>query len=399
MLQGSRLFSSLSLAVLLLAALAAVPCAAGDEDEAFISVTSSDFIDWCSDTMCLMPAMDFHYDRVDGASFSLGLQYLNDENLHPRVRAVRGWMSSREASSYEIEFEQPIHSQDSFSFGIRLYDKTSWSREDADGVSDLRNNVCAFFARNDWRDYYRRDGFTLFVDLEATPELEFRLEYRDDDLSSLKTAQSVWSVFRNGEDWRDNPELTTGIQNAATPFEGRMKSYVASVVYDTRNEYAHNGWLGRAFLEFSGGSVGGDYGFRKYVFDVTRLMRLSSSQTLDLTGSWGIGSGTHFPSHKLFYLGGPGTLRGYDFKEFAGKNLLFARAEYGVDLWPNVKTIFFVDSGSAWDSGGNVSGEFKHDFGIGFQADAPNVGNLRVDIARAATSDDADIFVYLDVAF
>jgi len=390
-----------ALIALLICLLAASTTAAGESSDSFIEVTGSDFIDWCDDTMCLMPDMELYYTRVDGISYSIGLRYLNDERLHPRVSAVRGWMSAREEESYRVEFEQPFHSQESFSLGVQFYDETAWNRQDAERVSDLGNNMNAFLARVDHRDYFRREGVTLFANMIVSPELEMRLEFRNDELSSLEEKQSVWSVFGRDDDWRENPELAVGIQDNIRPFEGQMKSYVGSVVYDSRNQYTHSGWLACAFLEFAGSSTGGDYDFRKYSIELRHLMRVSSSQTLDLTASWGIGSGTDYPSHKLFTLGGPNDLRGYDYKSFSGKNMVFGRAEYGVDLWPDpvVRTVFFVDSGSVWYSGGDISPEFKYDFGIGFRVDAPALGDIRIDVARAATTDDSDVFVYVDLHY
>ncbi|MBD3347722.1 MAG: BamA/TamA family outer membrane protein [Candidatus Eisenbacteria bacterium] len=387
---------------LLVAIMVAAPAASADEDsDAFIEVKGSDFIDWCDDTLCLMPAMDFYYTRVDGINYSIGIQYLNDRTLHPRVSAIRGWMSAREEGSYRVDFEQPILSRDGFSFGVRLYDQTAWSREDAERITDLGNNLNAFFARRDYRDYYRREGVTLFANMIATDALTLRIEHRNDLLSSLETKESVWSVFERDEDWRPNPRLETGTQGSALPFEGRMVSYVGTIVYDSREEYTHRGWLVRAVLEFSGGGLGGDYDFDKYYLELRRPLRLSPTQTLDLTASWGTGVGEDYPSHKLFHLGGPGDLRGHDYKSFAGKNLLFGRAEYGVDLWPDpiIKTIFFLDSGSVWYSGDDAASEFRHDFGIGFKLDLPTLGEVRVDVARAATSEDSDIFVYFDVEY
>jgi len=222
----------LTLLVCLIAASAAL---AEDSPEAFMSVNASDFIDWCDDTMCLMPAMELYYTRVDGINYSMGIQYLNDQRLHPRIKALRGWMSAREEDSYLVEFEQPIHSQDSFSLGVRFYDRTDWSREDDESVSDLGNNLNAFVARVDHRDYFSRKGVTLFANMIATPHLTLRLEARNDRLSSLETKESVWSVFGRDDDWRENPPLMVGIQDAARPVEGRVKRYVGSVVYDSRN--------------------------------------------------------------------------------------------------------------------------------------------------------------------
>ena len=78
---------------------------------------------------------------------------------------------------YQLDIEQPIHSQDSFSFGVSLYNKSAWSREDAESVSDFGNNLQAFWARIDDRDYFRQDGVTVFAQHKATPRLTLRGEY------------------------------------------------------------------------------------------------------------------------------------------------------------------------------------------------------------------------------
>ncbi len=399
--KGSILRSTTHAVLLILAGLApASPAVSTDESEPFISGSTSDFVDWCDQTKCVSPAMALYYNRVDGILFFLGAKYRNDTRLHPRLRAVRGWTSAREERNYyQIDFEQPFHTQDSFSIGVSFYGETGWSREDDEAVSDVDNDLRAFIERRDYRDYFRREGITIFLRLHATPELTLRLEHRNDELTSLSTRQSVWSVLRHGEDWRENPPLMVGIQDAAQEFEGRMKSYFGSVVYDSRDEYTRTGWLARGFFEFAGGSLGGDYDFRKYVLDVRRYLRFSETQTLTLQASWGIGAGTRYPSHKLFYLGGIENLRGYDRKVFSGKNMMFGRAEYGVQMTPKLEVIYFFDTGAAWDTGGNISGDFHHDFGIGFRFDAPWVGDLRLDIARAATTQDADIFVDLRLCY
>jgi outer membrane protein assembly factor BamA len=369
-------------------------------DEPFISLNPSDFVDWCDDTMCIMPATSFYYNRVDGILYFLGVQYLNDRKLHPRLRAMKGWTSARGKDEYfQIDFEQPLQSQDAYSLGVSFYDRTAWEREDDEATTDFANNLRAFGARYDHRDYFRRDGMTIFAQAKPRPGVVLRLEYRNDALSSLETQQSVWSVFRRDDDWQENPPLTVGHPTATgafegTEFEGRMKSYVGSVVYDARDEFQNTGWLLRSFVEAAGGGIGGDYKFRKYVVDGTYSFRLSDTRTLDLAGAWGIASGTDYPSHKLFTLGGEQNLRGYDRKAFVGKSLLFARAEYGIQIWSALRVIYFFDTGEVWyGTTGFESSKLKSDFGIGFRFDAPGVGDLRVDVARAATTEEADVMI------
>ncbi len=396
---------ALALAVLLLS-LAAPACLAQDSDEPepFLTIDSSDFIDWCEDTYCFRPAIGLYYNRVDGILHYLGVQYRNDEHFHPRFRAVRGWTSAREEGYYQIDFEQPIHSSDAFSLGVSFYEKTGWSRQDNEAISDFGNNLLAIVARLDRRDYFRRDGVTYFAQLKATPNLTLRLELRDDELASLETQQSVWSIFRSEEDWDENPPLMTGnlnVPSAVEVIEGsrRMKSFYGSLVYDGRDPYERTGWMGRWLFEVAGGNLGGDHEFRKHQIDLRRVFRLSETRTLSLLGVWGIGTGTDFPSHKLFYLGGGANLRGYKWKEFSGRNTLFGRAEYGVRIWPEFQVIYFYDTGAAWYTGGEVSWDMKHDIGIGFRFDAPGLGDVRLDVARAATTEDAEIMIDFQVYY
>jgi len=399
---------ALAVAILLLAQ--ATPA---DEHGHFMSFSTEDF--W--EDQAIRPAGGLYYNRVDGLLFYAGVEYRSEEHLHPRLIAQRGWSSARAANHYQIEVEQPLFGQESFSFGVQFYDMTDWPRSDAQGLSDVENNLLALFFRQEFRSYYRRDGYAVFVQQHLTPELTFRLEHRDDRLSSLPTRQSVWSAFRRSLKWEENPPLEVGILDAADEFEGTMKGYYATIEYDNREPTRGHGWYARGFFEVYGTGLldvrgwslfggesdsggGGDYDFRKYELDVRRSFGLTETQSLDLRGVWGIGSGTDFASHKLFYLGGPGTLRGYDYREFSGKNVLFGSAEYRVRIRPELEMIYFVDSGQAWyGTSGFDSKETRHDIGIGFRLDAPAAGDLRVDIARPATTQEADIVVQVRLAY
>lgn len=370
--------------------------ALADEHGSFVSFNTSDF--WEEEPF--RPRGAIHYNRVDGLLFFVGGEYRSQEHLHPRFLAQTGWSSARSANHYNIEIEQPLFGQEGFSFGAQVYDRTDWPRSDAGGLSDIENSLLAFFFRQEYRSYLRRDGVAVFAQHHATPELTFRLEYRSDEVSTLSANQSVWSAFRRSLDWEENPPLEIGILGAATEFNGTMKGYYATITYDDREPIRQHGWYARGYFEIYGGSAGGDYDFRKYEFDVRRSFRMTETQDLDLRGVWGIGSGTDFASHKLFYLGGPGTLRGYDYREFSGKNVFFTSAEYRVRIRPELEMIYFIDSGQAWyGTTGFDSEEMRHDVGLGLRLDAPAAGDLRIDIARPATTQEADVVVQVRLSY
>lgn len=363
------------------------------DDDAFLSFRARELITgWEEDWEGFSPAGGLYYNRVDGLLLYAGVAYRSYAHLHPRLRIVAARPTARDASFYQFDVEQPIHSQDSFSFGLSFYDRTDWSREDGENLSDTENTLLAFFMRQELRDYFARDGVTIFVQQIVNPDLTFRLEYRNDGYRSLTTRQHVWSAFRQKQDWRENPPLSFFVDDVDLgEFEGRLKGYFGSFVYETHDDPAER-LCARGFFEFYGTGTGSDHGLRKYVFDVRKYIRLSETMRLRLRGAWGIASGD-VPSHKVFYLGGIGTLRGYDYKAFSGKNLFLASADYVVDVNPEVRLIFFADTGQTWwGTSGFDSDEMKSDIGMGVEL--PDV-DLRIDVARPATMEESDIRVTL----
>ncbi len=190
------------LTALAFVALAAQACVAesgvtAEEQDPFISITASHAAQWCSDdSSCVSPAANAFYNRVDGLLFYVGARYRSENHLHPRLTALSGWHSARGGAYYEIDVEQPLFGQDSFAFGVSLFDRTAWSQEDADNITDVENNLLALLLRQEQRDYYEESGFSIFAGQEVGQHLSLGLEYKDADLSSLPAAQSVWSVFR-----------------------------------------------------------------------------------------------------------------------------------------------------------------------------------------------------------
>jgi len=381
-------------------ALALPPCAAADPQSSFIELSVGDMTEFeiWEDSHFGLDG-EIHYNRVDGLLPYFDLDYRSDTALHPRFNALVGWPSAHDGSYYQIYIEQPLFNQDSFSFGVKLYDKSSWSLEDEEVISDLGNIVHALFVRIDQRDYFREEGVTVFARHRLTPEITLRGEYRSATLGSLSELEHVWTLFQRKDDWRENPPLMMGVLGGAEPYDGgRVSSYVWSAVYDSRDLEEWTGWWARGISEYAGRASASDYEYRVHRLEAETLFPLTTTQSLTLYGLWGIGDGDDFPSHKLFHLGGRGNLRGYEYKEFAGKDILFGRAEYRVQVTEPLEMIYYIESGEVGygtttplsdDSDG-----FKHDAGVGFRVVAPWDGWMRLDVARAMDQE-ADLQVYL----
>jgi len=370
---------------------------AEERHEAFLTADMSDFIPW-EDEEGFRPAAEIHYNRVDGLLCFFGIEYARHSLMHPRLLALRGWPSARADNYYSVTVEQPLFRPDGFSLGVSFYDRVSWNREDRHMITDAENTLLALFFREEFRNYYRRDGMTIFAHHRFSPRTFLRVEYQNDELSSLETQQHVWTAFRRSVDWQENPPLMRGVLGGAEEYEGVLKCTVAEVSYDGTDEVTGDGWRFGLVTEFAGRSLGGDYEYRKHRVDASRLFVLSPTQTLYLRGAWGIASGSDIPSHKLFHLGGISNLRGYDYNEFEGKNLAFFSIEYGVWVAEELATIYFFEGGQAWyGTSGFDSEEMKYDIGIGFRLDAPGAGDIRIDVARPTTTEDADIKTILRI--
>ncbi len=392
-------FTVISLIAALLALTAPYPVAGAesDDDRAFISVTTSELLGW-DEGEGFQPVVDIYYNRVDGLLFYAGVEYQRFASMHPHLLARAGWPSARADKYYSILVEQPLFSPDSFSLGVSFYDQTAWTREDAQMITDVENNLLALLARQEFRNYFRREGFTIFAEHEFAPGSSIRMEYANDELASLTTSQHIWSTFRTKADWEENPPLERGILAGAEEYEGVLKNFTSTITYDNHDQIKNTGWKVVLITEYAGGMTGGDYDYDKVFLESRRYFRISPTQTLKLRASWGTASGTCFPSHKLFHLGGIGNLRGYDYNEFEGKHLFFASLDYGVRASNDLEIIYFADAGRAWFSTAPVdydSDEMNYDVGIGIRIDAPGAGNIRIDVARPATTEDADIKVIL----
>jgi len=83
---------------------------------------------------------------------------------------------------------------------------------------------------------------------------------------------------------------------------------------------------------------------------------------------------------RKFIIGGTGTLRGYNFREFAGDNLILCNLEYARKLIGGSYSVFFVDAGYVWDyrSAMRLASDSRASVGVGIM-----LGNFRFNLAQA----------------
>lgn len=156
-------------------------------------------------------------------------------------------------------------------------------------------------------------------------------------------------------------------------------------------------------MDVAGGLLGGDEDFYRLEFRGAQYFPVFETQTqvLSLLARGGViqnyGQSTDVPYYNRFYLGGPTTLRGFEYYDVSprdtfgepigGKSYGFFSAEYSIDIVSPIRFAIFYDAGfvnkGAYDFN---PADYHDDFGVGLQlfvAGAP----LRLDFGIPLTGD------------
>jgi len=336
------------------------------------------------------------FQRVDGLSIRINPTSTSRENFGPSVKGLFSYGFRREEWTLGGVLLQPLTANQRLQVKVSGHSGTDF--QDNTGIDGLENSLAAVFFREDFRDYYDREGVT--VSLVGYPMSTIRLEagYESSDYRSLETRET-WS-FADGT-YRDNPAVD----------EGTLRCYFANMTVGTRNNHLLANWE-------SGQDKTGDrfdYSLMKATY--RGRLRMSGARYLDFRTMFASGLSGELPRQRRFPVGGLGTVRGYSYQSLltpdpdalipstakGGQRMLVANVEYGFSfdtdiIWTpgddddwgdfegfdtNIDSALFLffDTGMAWE---NRTAEFdlsdlKSSAGIGFQFDddGPRIDFIR----------------------
>lgn len=184
------------------------------------------------------------------------------------------------------------------------------------------NTFTALFAREDFLDYFERRGFTATAAWYYRSDSELNLRasvgYVHDTYGNMNRATN-WSFFGGDKSFRPNPLIN----------EGNINSFMFTAAMHTLPSLTDRseGWNVQFSFEQAGGTAKGDFEFSQLVLDATRYQPLCEHMAINLRARLGASDGM-LPAQRQFELGGPGTLPGYRFKEFAGTHAALLSAEW-----------------------------------------------------------------------
>ena len=324
----------------------------------------------------------FRYNRVEGLFLGLNSPKDYSWNYHDiRLFGSGGYGFAAHRWRYNGGIaEQFGTGSHMFEFGAEGHSFTD--SDDKWIVSQSENNVAALLTRDDYRDYFGREGFSVWTGFYRKPvaswSYNLQVAYLIDRYESLDRITN-WSVFGGDKVFHDNPAID----------EGHMKSILATLEIQKLQERKifTSGWTSAFSFEHSSPSLRSDFDFDRYLADIRRYQPFSSYDNLNLRVRAGAATG-NVPAQKILAIGGISTLPAFGYKDFAGNRLLLANAEYLVngkmfddaELFPswllrNMNLILFMDAGYVSSVADNsiVKGfenlnasTVKSDWGFGF---------------------------------
>ena len=299
--------------------------------------------------------------------------------------------------NYRLGGEKTWFDRHALTIGGSVYQQTDANRYA--GWSEGGEFLGAFFLGSTSLDYYQRKGYRTQVRGELTRSMDITLEFTDEDHEILFKSTD-WSLFNQNAPKRSNLRIDEGNLRSVTVgynFNSlkaparQIQNFRAVSIPDYRTKH---GWRGNFSVEYADERLKSDFNFNLYHFTIVRYNQLLSNHNLDfrLEGAFSDGP---LPRQRLLYLGGVGTLHGYDFKEFVGDNTLLFNVEYRVHFGkiryldesegPLGAVTAFLDTGYAWFDDENLKfNRFNTSVGVGlslFIGDPSFV--LGFEIARA----------------
>lgn len=266
------------------------------------------------------------YNRVEGLPVLLGPSVGRDfgwgrltVDALGILRSADSFRWSGENVGHSLKVELNAGRGGGVRLGGRLYDVVDavepWQ------LSDSEVGLASFLLHRDYRDYFDRHGGTLYGALFVGSSADLTIAYSDQRWGARRT-RDPWSLFRDTQTWRANPQLDAG----------RFHLLNATLRYDTRNDERDPwaGWFVTADYEYGTGviseygptsegvrreNIGGRTVYDRVLLDMRRYNRISPDGQLNLRlvlGAWL--SGDDLPLQRRFSVGGTGTLPGYDFR-------------------------------------------------------------------------------------
>ncbi len=273
--------------------------------------------------------IDAHFNRVEG--FYLGGK-MESDSLLPFVHIEGGAGYGFSAQLFQYRIRGTLFSSKKRKLGIGAEIRRSVDNfPDGGYYGPLSISLMALIDKNDYRDYYLSNAWSLFFRYTPSRTLDAEITYLHDNQRSLKN-ETDYSIFAREKVYRPNPRIEEGLLSSLQ-FHVRLGEPPVPLDMVSRNaveievEHSQPHLLGSAFT------------FTRYnaIVDVTFntfARSLLFPPNLRIRAVGGYTSGT-LPPQRFFYTDSRasgyapyGVLKGASVKEFAGDRFVAVNVEH-----------------------------------------------------------------------
>ncbi|MBN1998475.1 BamA/TamA family outer membrane protein [candidate division KSB1 bacterium] len=300
------------------------------------------------------------YTRVDGLTLGLKSperEWWQDHHHSFAILGRGGYSFASKKWQYQVGLERSLSYDYIFSFGAEYHNMTD--TQDRWIISDHENALAALLIKEDFRDYYHREGYSFYAIQKLSADINIRGEYRSDAFNNLLENKASWSMFGKKKKFGINPYAIPPVGDVENDFYAPamdIQSIAATFTIDTRDSRKNptRGWYIQAFGERAGYELKSDMEFQRFILDIRKYQPLGWDENFNfrLRGCTATGL---LPPMYWYDLGGLSTLRGYRHKSFTGDRMLLGNVEYvlhtdntNLFILDDFNIILFVDSGCAW---------------------------------------------------
>ncbi|MFQ5601744.1 MAG: hypothetical protein ACE5HS_00590 [bacterium] len=364
------------------------------------------------------------YNRVEGVFLNIGARWRPQSMSQVIFYGDIGggfWNQANKQVRFTAGFRKDFFEFERLSFGAEVFRQVE--SEDDWTVGNVENTLASLLFREDYKDYYGSHGFKVFVDhrFKGVHTLRFEVERRTFDAFKRNIN---WSLFKG--DFDSNPTRPNSFL-----VEGDEIGFKFISAFDWRDNpiFPLSGWFVEAIYE----RTIEDFHTDGLFLTVKRFHQTFGNQRVNVRAMIGARRGddaaagktsagdslrTSLADQYTIDIGGIGSLRGFDDKEFTGNRMFMLNANYLFSgdvlqkiplqnvpylgaFWTTLSLGVFLDTGWAWNTG-NLNDGLWDGFGkLTFDNLKTNIGLsilllegvFRLDVAKRLDRSDNDFRV------
>ncbi len=281
------------------------------------------------------PLAMYHFNRVEGHSIDFGF-FIDDEfdkRLNSSFNVSYGFADKKfkqDLSAYYL-----FGDYRTYRFDISAFNKTKILFDESDNYGELFGTLSTLFYKEDFRNYYYTNGFSISAEGEILPILKGRFRFTNKtDKSAFNN--SDFSFFYKNKSYRPNSPVYEGKTNSISiGFELDFRNYIEDGFFRRRTA------LGKSYSTLSMGVtlsdkklIKSDFDYMKYEFLSRTFLNSfnSTTATIKIFGTYSKGA---VPYQDLYAVPGnistfssPLTFRTLELNQILGDRVITLNAEY-----------------------------------------------------------------------